>query len=354
MAQSKSFFGLRRGSTKSHTYQVYRGVQVTKDRVYDVANPQTEAQMKQRLLLPMVANAASILKGIVNHSFEGIEYGDKSVRYFRQINLRGGALDVISYVPKGMMNCGVMDFQIAKGTLPGIGVDGLNNSDENGKMGLFFKAPDNQSGATAAAQTAGSSLTEEELNVLKPYFMGSNDFDQVTFVISYPGNDYTWTGSDGNIHSEPYNRFFVSRLIFDPERFSENADWKWKSVEGSFYLANGYMMLGPISELNNESGNLLGDTIDIKIDPDGVIPTSKILMGACITSKLDGSTWRRNNAYFYWVDAKDVTYNDVINTYLNASEGAASTKYLNVGNTSVDIAGGDTLVNSSSVKTKGA
>lgn len=36
MAQSKGFFGLRKGSTKSLTFSVLDGKQITKDRVYDV------------------------------------------------------------------------------------------------------------------------------------------------------------------------------------------------------------------------------------------------------------------------------------------------------------------------------
>lgn len=49
MAKSRSFFGLRRGSTKSLTFQVNKGQQITKDRVYEVANPRTTQQMAQRL-----------------------------------------------------------------------------------------------------------------------------------------------------------------------------------------------------------------------------------------------------------------------------------------------------------------
>lgn len=48
MAKSNSFFGLRRGSTKSHTYQVLKGQQITKDRVSYVSNPRSDAQMTQR------------------------------------------------------------------------------------------------------------------------------------------------------------------------------------------------------------------------------------------------------------------------------------------------------------------
>ena len=80
MAKSKSFFGLRTGSTKSLTFQVYRGQQITKDRVYRVSNPRTEGQMAQRALIPIVAAARSALKGLVDHSFEGVPYGEASLK----------------------------------------------------------------------------------------------------------------------------------------------------------------------------------------------------------------------------------------------------------------------------------
>lgn len=66
MAQSKSFFGLRRGSTKSHTYQVLRGQQITKDRVYDVANPRTNAQTLQRVIF---SSAVKFYKRSVSQFF---------------------------------------------------------------------------------------------------------------------------------------------------------------------------------------------------------------------------------------------------------------------------------------------
>lgn len=48
MAKSKNYFSLRRGSTKSHTFQVVNGQQITKDRVYEVRNPRSDGQMTQR------------------------------------------------------------------------------------------------------------------------------------------------------------------------------------------------------------------------------------------------------------------------------------------------------------------
>lgn len=87
MAQSKSFFGLRKGSTKSLTFQVLNGKQITKDRVYNVKNPQSLAQMQQRALMATVVTAYSRMKTICDHSFEGIEVGTKTMGEFIKTNL---------------------------------------------------------------------------------------------------------------------------------------------------------------------------------------------------------------------------------------------------------------------------
>lgn len=87
MAKSKSFFGLRKGSTKSHTYSTLDGQQITKDRVYDVKNPRTEGQMKQRMLMTTVGAAYKFMKSIADHSFEGKASGMACMREFNSRNL---------------------------------------------------------------------------------------------------------------------------------------------------------------------------------------------------------------------------------------------------------------------------
>ena len=71
MAKSNSFFGLRRGSTKTLTFSVLDGQQITKDRVTEVKNPRTEMQMSQRCKLKTIALAYSGMKAAVYHSGEG-------------------------------------------------------------------------------------------------------------------------------------------------------------------------------------------------------------------------------------------------------------------------------------------
>lgn len=87
MAKSKSFFGLRSGSTKSHTYQVLNGQQITKDRVTSVHNPRTPRQNAQRIVFATVSQAMKFMGPIVNHSFEGVPYGGKSLNRFAKLNL---------------------------------------------------------------------------------------------------------------------------------------------------------------------------------------------------------------------------------------------------------------------------
>lgn len=88
MAQSKSFFGLRRGSTKTLTFNVYNGKQVTKDRVTGVKNPRSSLQIRQRAIMSTAIHAYSAMSKICDHSFEGITYGQKSMNYFVAENTR--------------------------------------------------------------------------------------------------------------------------------------------------------------------------------------------------------------------------------------------------------------------------
>lgn len=128
MAQSKSFFGLRRGSTKTLTFSVYNGKQVTKDRVTDVKNPRSSAQMKQRAVMATALRGYSALKEICDHSFEGITYGQKSMNYFVAQNarmIRSKAPNINLSLSKG--NSVSNAYIISKGSLSPISVSAASN-----------------------------------------------------------------------------------------------------------------------------------------------------------------------------------------------------------------------------------
>lgn len=172
MAQSKSFFGLRRGSTKTLTFSVYNGKQVTKDRVYNVKNPRSTMQMKQRAIMATALHAYSALKEICDHSFEGITYGQKSMNYFIAENarmIRSAAPDVNLSTYKGIAISNA--YIIAKGTLPSIEL--LGNADNS-----YFTIDKDFTGTFTFAQ-------------LMAAFGASMIGDMVTFValIDNPGSD---------------------------------------------------------------------------------------------------------------------------------------------------------------------
>lgn len=331
MAKSKSFFGLRRGSTKTHTYQVFRGVQITKDRVYEVSNPQTSAQMEQRLKLPMVAQAASILKPIINHSFEGVEYGNESIKRFRQLNLKAGALTIRQYVPKGMINTGVANYRISSGSLaqPGKDATGLQPTSTD-----FSITNATTFDATAFASAAkGGTLTQEQIDAIKTTLYGLNEADQITIVMAYEGNSYSFKNGNGDTMTIPYARFVVSRLVFDHDRFNENNNWKFLSVGDNIMISNGYIDLTFGSTGNEETIISLGSSLG----------SHNNIMATAITSKKENDVWKRSNAYFvYTEEVTAITYEDVINTYLNSENATVSEKYLNNGSESVTITGGET------------
>lgn len=121
MAQSKSFFGLRRGSTKTLTFSVYNGKQVTKDRVANVKNPRSSLQMKQRAIMATALHGYAALKEICDHSFEGVTYGQKSMNYFvaenaRMIRTTAPKVNLSTYKGIAVSNA----YIIAKGTLDSV------------------------------------------------------------------------------------------------------------------------------------------------------------------------------------------------------------------------------------------
>lgn len=145
MAKSKSFFGLRRGSTKSHTYQISAfGDQITKDRVVEVKNPRTKSQMENRMIIATVSAGYSAMRAIADHSFEGVSYGAASMAKFCKLNIsaiRAGMADGefdFGFNPYRNRNLHPGAYVIAKGSLPAVPVFDGNLDGAANRVGLSF------------------------------------------------------------------------------------------------------------------------------------------------------------------------------------------------------------------------
>lgn len=72
------------GKGKIGAQVLYRanGEQLIRARAIEVKNPRSNAQMAQRMAVATSAKLTAALRGIVDHSFEGVPYGEASVRFF--------------------------------------------------------------------------------------------------------------------------------------------------------------------------------------------------------------------------------------------------------------------------------
>lgn len=319
---------MRRGSTKDHTFSTYRGKQVTKSRVTKVANPQTQFQMRQRMHLVQVANAATKLKGLVDHSFEGVPYGQASISRFRSLNLQKGSLEVISYVPKDFGDCGVANFMVAKGSLPQIFT--LFNSNE---------------ASAAAHMSLNLAPAEESFDKNLKTWMKANGLiegDQLTFLAGFQPVSYNEIhGIEALGHAFAISRLELKfdaegRLIKDANGI--NAGWQSKGdVSNSWTLENEYFSF----KISATSGGDGGTELNFKgagyAEKDGYA----FDMAAVILSRLDNNVWRRSLSIMATKVVSDnrITFEEALPTYMKASSAASSNKYLNLGAQKTGIIG---------------
>lgn len=142
MAKSKSFFGLRRGSTKSLTFSVYEGQQVTKDRVTEVKNPRTMPQMEQRMHMASALAMYSAGKEIFDHSFQGVTYGAKSMNKFLADNVKlirenylAGSTDFQENI-YGNKAALAGKFKVSEGTIPAFDASAVAYNNSQGALTL--------------------------------------------------------------------------------------------------------------------------------------------------------------------------------------------------------------------------
>lgn len=86
MAKSSGFFTVRNGSTKSHTYAVYGGKQITKSHMGKMSNPRTESQILARIVAKSCMTAWHSLEPFSYNMFQNFPYGNKTKDRFLTIN----------------------------------------------------------------------------------------------------------------------------------------------------------------------------------------------------------------------------------------------------------------------------
>lgn len=286
MAKSTSFFGLRRGSTKSLTFQVLDGKQVTKDRVSVVANPKTSAQATQRQKLLPAVRFQAIFHDLIDHSWENVQYGQKSIQHFMKKALRA---NILNGMVKGQTGWVPNPYQISEGSLP--------------SMGAYLQG----NGPTKAnAPTFNGADSLENL-----YAQGFQEGDQLTFIAVVEAG----TNEQGVVYGMIYDRLILN---------AENV-------------------------LSNENG-IVAETQNKRFRVDFYDDSFQLQSGAAfegcamILSRRTSSKWLRSTEYLD-THAVDADIQRAIESYMQANVAKTSPWYLNAADNNVispaDVEGGE-------------
>ena len=297
MASSSSYFGLRRGSTKSHTFSVVDGKQITKDRVEGCKNPRTLSQMSQRCLLSTIGAAYSAMKGICDHSFEGKSAGMQCMREFMSSNLKqiqiskeydNGLFGFMKYKEPGLHPG---SYIISKGSLPVPLVDAEIDS---------VNVAEKKVSLTLVPATNGTIAEVAEA-------MGCKNFDDIcTVAVMYPK-------ADGNYGFCAVRFTFVSGA----------------SVLESFSVA----FIGDIAHATPSfTANALKVELSMLYDLATGATTDNTYMTAITSRKVNGN-WLRSDAQFDVTDATP-TFAAAIATYPVGQERFLNGSDVNVTTTS--------------------
>lgn len=280
-------------------------------------------------MLVQVANAAAKLKGLVDHSFEGVTYGQTSIGKFRAINLSSGALYPRSWVPKGVGDCGVADFIVSKGTLP--------------EIVSVFNQTEAKAGANANIMEAVAIDTSKETWLDWMAKNGFKEGDQLTFLAGFQNG----TSVESNGRDVYYHLFAISRFefVFDEEGElildeDKNIGWRVNELtagqgfEKGMVLENDLFRLQistpstpTLTTLVNFKGAGYADKVGYMFDMFGVIH-----------SRLENNVWRRSFCQLAVKENKGYwnTYDQAVGSYVKKIK---SDKYLNLGAQKTGIIG---------------
>lgn len=318
MAKSKSFFGVRKGSTKSHTYSVYHGQQITKDRWTQVKNPQTDAQMRQRMIVKMVANMRSQLKDTLQNTFEGLS-GQEALRKFTSENCKKGAITPISWVKKDEMSAGVADYIVSQGTLEPTKTMMVGDVQYHAYNTNYI--PDTQE----YEEVGGNHPLSEYPNIAQSLMKGLGCAENDTLIFVYQE-----TQNQTSNYATTENLNYHSNTI----TFNNDGLKQWEVTEYAFEEFIQIQKYGTTKPITIEFDEVDENECPIYIESTNSQRVTNFAIVHVSENKI--STER----ILLTEPIQEITYEEAKATYMDAKNTGKSDKYLNNGGSGVDIAGG--------------
>lgn len=272
MSKGNMLLGHARGKVGSLVFSRANGKQITRALAEKVYNPQTKAQMIQRIIMQTSVQAYSKMAVICDHSFEGIKKGQDSMSYFiknANKNLRAllaevGDLDASepTFVALGRTGFAVNPYVVSKGSLP---VVTAYNVASGG-----FELP------------AAGNTYEAVINAL-----GLQRGDQLTFL--------ALTGTEVDAIT-----FRYARVILDPR----DVNGEEAPLTSAFVSGDEIAFPNPKNELYglNFSRLLDNEFTIIKADGGAMIAAAAII----VSRKAESGEWKRSDATLVMAEDAEV------------------------------------------------
>lgn len=274
MSKGNMLLGQARGKVGSLVFARVGGKQVTRAKAEVVKNPQTETQMISRIILNTVAQAYSNFQPIVDHSYEGVPKGQKSMSKFMKKNIDAIRSKIAQAIADGYDYDGVSAFTpIGDNTL-------YPNAYIMSSGSLPEVRPEFVEGSTVVAALPISANTYQA--VLDD--LGLQRGDQLTFIAC----ENVAAGKTG---------FFFSRVILDPT----NPDGSSADLSSAFVGADNAVNL-PSPRNEGSFGTL--SFAEGKISWNIKSATSQMFaIGIIVSRKQTDGSWLRSNCQLQVNDA---------------------------------------------------
>ena len=192
------------------------GEQVSRPKVTP-KNPRSAKQAVQRMVLATAAKMASAYEPIVNHSFEGVTEGAKSVQKFRQYAMNALRSSAAVYLNDPSAVSRVTNFAIKGAPIVGA-MDGLQLS--LGRLGMNgFSLADNSIHIVMRAAFSSANITTQAAYVAELAKLGIEPGDQLTFVTQMANDTIVASATiDGNEVAHNYGQLVrFARVTFKSE-----------------------------------------------------------------------------------------------------------------------------------------
>lgn len=269
------------------------------------ANPKTEKQIIQRIIMHTVMQAYSKMKDICDHSFEGLKKGQPTMSYFMSQNvgfarekvatMQGQGIpfgNMYNFVPLKLKGFTPNQYQVAMGSLP--------------RVDCNLRAEDEGRGFVELVRTNTYQGVIDALGLQRG--------DQLTFLMI----------DSNNASNFGQCNFHFCRVILDPT----NPDFSQAALSVPFVDANNKINLPSVRNEGNFSFEIK-QTTGLAFTYNGSLTC---VACAVIVSRKMNDKWLRSTAYLTYNGQEEYSLGDCIDAAAQGSNGtiyAAADAYLN-------------------------